>query len=154
MTAENGLPLNTYVSSRSVGASSLTLIDPDFVDDVNPRKWTLQNPVWVTTPPLVSGQNCEALRFGSEDPPSPWWAVSGFDPAAAACVGSAEVRFFFPGDLGGGFAFRSSNGCNCMATANLPTNPTALGGALKWNTSTPCYTSNLGLFGVHDATFT
>jgi hypothetical protein len=154
MTAENGLPLNTYVSSQAASASALNLVDPDFVDDVNPRKWTLQNPVWVTTPPWVSGQNCEALRFGSEDPPAPWWAVSGFDPTAAACVGSADASFFFPGDWGGGFAFRSSNGCNCMATANLPTSPTALGGAVDWSRSTPCYSSNLGLFGVHYAALT
>lgn len=151
MAAENGLPVQTYVSSRAATATSLSVGDPDFAGEQNPTSWTLQNPVWVTTPPMMSGQNCEALRFGSEDPPSPWWAVSGFDLSASACVGSAEVTFKIPGDVGGGFEFRSSNGCNCMAAAVVPAAPGPLGGSLNWSASTPCFTSNRGLFGVYDA---
>lgn len=126
--------------------------DPDFSSEQNPKKWTLQNPVWVTTPPFSSSQNCEALRFGSETGPSPWFGVGGFDPSSAACVGAAAAIFGNPGDEGGGFAFQSSNGCNCMASAVLPTAPSVLGGGdISVNDLTPCYTSNVGLFGVYDA---
>jgi hypothetical protein len=92
--------------------------------------------------------SCDALRFGSESAPAAWFSIAGFDASNAACVGRAETVFNAPGVPGGGFEFRSSNGCNCMVSAVVPL---TVGGTVGWDDSAPCYQGNVGLTGVHDA---
>jgi hypothetical protein len=140
VTAENGLPLDTYVGKTALGGSPSA--EPDFTgrtkrDGENDRAFWVYE--WVS--PFLG---CHAVRDGEEDRDL---NVGKFKKGPqTVCVGRYEVGLDAPGVWGGGFDFRTTDGCICAAPASTDTSATT-----GWTYTTPssCTDYTLGARGVY-----
>jgi hypothetical protein len=140
VTAENGLPADTYVASMALSGTPSP--ESDFADRPK-REGENERAFWVYkwANPFLS---CQFVREGDEGRE---FSQEEFGKGPrTVCLGQYEVDLNAPGVWGGGFRFKTTDGCVCAAPASM--DPSATVG---WTYTTPssCKNHALGARGVY-----
>jgi hypothetical protein len=140
VTAENGLPIDTYVANGALSRNISS--EPDFLHR-STQEGENERAVWVYewVNPFLG---CERVQRGAEERQANPKQIR--DGTRTVCVGRHRVDLAAPGVSGGGFTFATTNGCMCSAPVTR-----SASAELGWSYSVPnsCRTTAVGARGVH-----
>jgi hypothetical protein len=130
--AENGLPIEPYITVVAADGSPSSQRSPDFGG--HPRSTTreieLNRPFWV---PGRAGGDCAHVVVGAEYINAEVEERMRRPASATVCVGRAKWELTGLGETGGGFSFSTTNGCAC----EVPSEPTTASGGSILSGYTP-----------------